>query len=242
MIFRKAIFIIHGFVGGVWDEQKLANDLQMYLDFDVYMITLPGHDKSIMLNVKRDEWVDAVDEQMKKLIERGYKTIYVIGHSMGGVLASYVASKYKEVKKLVLVAPAFKYLIFKDNKLQVFQSIKNVPNILKDYNQKDIISRIIKIPISVTLEFINLVKEHTDDVKDITCPILIIHGNDDQIVPKESVDYVHNNVLSNVNILMNMDDVNHDVFNGRRGDDAIKIIIEFLRHKFFKKTKKEFNK
>ena len=39
MLFRKAIFIIHGFAGGVWDHQNLANELQMYLDFDVYMIT-----------------------------------------------------------------------------------------------------------------------------------------------------------------------------------------------------------
>lgn len=85
MLFRKAIFIIHGFAGGVWDHQNLANELQMYLDFDVYMITLPGHDKSIMTNVKRDDWVKAVENQVEKLIARGYNKIYVIGHSMGSV-------------------------------------------------------------------------------------------------------------------------------------------------------------
>ncbi len=242
MLFRKAIFIIHGFAGGVWDHQNLANELQMYLDFDVYMITLPGHDKSIMTNVKRDDWIRAVENQVEKLIARGYNKIYVVGHSMGGVLASHVASKYKEVKRLVLVAPAFRYLIFKDDKLQVLGSIKEMPKILKQYNQKDVISRIIKMPLPVTMEFINLVKEHTNDVKSINCPTLIIHGNDDQIVPKSSVDYVHRNLKSDVNILVNMDDVTHDVFNGSRGDEAIDLTIRFLRMKFYKKIKEEINK
>lgn len=242
MLFRKAIFIIHGFAGGVWDEQNLANELQMYLDFDVYTITLPGHDKSIMLKVKRNDWVKAVEEQTEKLIKKGYRTIYVVGHSMGGVLATHVAAKYSEVKRLVLVAPAFRYLIFKDDKLQVLGSLKQVPKILKEYNQQDVISRIIKMPLSVTMEFVNLVKEHTDDVKKITIPTLIIHGDDDQIVPKESVDYVHNNILSNVNILINMDDVTHDVFNGKRGMDATEYTIKFLRSRFYKKIKEEINK
>ena len=37
--------------------------------------------------------------QIEKIIKHGYKEIYVIGHSMGGVIAAYLASKYKEVKK-----------------------------------------------------------------------------------------------------------------------------------------------
>lgn len=242
MRFRKAIFIIHGFAGGVWDHQNLANELQTYLDFDVYSITLPGHDKAIMLNTKRQDWIEAVEKQTEKLIKRGYKKIYVVGHSMGGVLATYVASKYKEVKKLVLVAPAFKYLVFKDDKLQIFGSLKEVPKILKDYNQKDVISRIIKMPLSVTMEFINLVKEHTNDVKNIYCDTLIIHGNDDQIVPKSSANYVHKNIKAKVNVLINMDDVTHDVFNGERGDEAIAYIINFLRTKCYRKKLEEVNK
>ena len=52
MIFRKAILLIHGFGGGIYDFGTLGNDLQMYLDFDVFTFTLPGHDKGYINNSK----------------------------------------------------------------------------------------------------------------------------------------------------------------------------------------------
>ena len=61
--------------------------------------------------------------QIEKIIKHGYKEIYVIGHSMGGVIAAYLASKYKEVKKLVLAAPAFQYFKFEGNKINILESI-----------------------------------------------------------------------------------------------------------------------
>lgn len=242
MFFRKAILLIHGFAGGPWDHQNLANDLQLYIDFDVYSVILPGHDKGIITNVTKEDWIKAVEIQTEKLINRGYKTIYVIGHSMGGVIATYIASKYTQVKKLILVAPAFKYLKFKDEKLDIIDSIISVPKVFKDYDNKEIISRILKVPLSTTLEFIKLVKEHTSDVKSITIPTLIIHGDNDQIVPRESVTYVHNNIQSKINILITMPSVTHDVFNGQRGNEVIEIIISFLRKKYYKNQKIEIEK
>lgn len=237
MFFRKAIVLIHGFAGGPWDHQNLSNELQLFIDFDVYNIILPGHDKSIITNVKRNDWISSVECLCDKLIDSGYKTIYVMGHSMGGVIATYIATKYKQVKKLILVAPAFKYLKFKDNKLDVINSLKTVPSVFKEYEEKEVIGRILKVPIPTTLEFTHLVKEHTDDVKNVSVPTLIIQGDKDSIVPYESSLYVHDNIKSEVNILAKMKGVTHDVFNGSRGEDAISLIKEFLRKKHFKKGK-----
>ena len=39
-----------------------------------------------------------------------------------------------------------------------------------------------------------LVEEHTGDVKNITCPTLILHGDKDDIVPYDSVLYVYDNI------------------------------------------------
>ena len=47
MIFRKAILIIHGFAGGTYDEEDLANKLELVKNFDVYQFTLPGHNKNL---------------------------------------------------------------------------------------------------------------------------------------------------------------------------------------------------
>lgn len=241
MLFRKAILLIHGFAGGPWDHQNLANDLQLYPDFDVYSFILPGHDKAIISKVKKEDWIKEAEIQTEKLIQKGYKKIYVIGHSMGGVIATHIAAKYKEVKKLVLVAPAFKYLKFKGEKFDIINSIKSVPEVIKANSDKQLIGRMFKVPLSTILEFMHLVKEHTKDVKKIYIPTLIIHGDADTIVPKDSVLYVHNNINSKVNILVNIKDVGHKVFSDVRSAEAEKITTEFLRKNNYPKTKSIIN-
>lgn len=229
MMFRKAILLIHGFAGGSYDYGNFGNDLQLYFDFDVYTFTLPGHDKIIIKDVTREDWINAAEKQIETLIKRGYKKIYVVGHSMGGVIACHVAKKYPQVKKLVLAAPAFRYLSVKDDKLDILESIKQTPSILKDYESDNVISRVLKLPISTTLEFINLVKEHEHDVKDILCPTLILWGNLDKIVPKEGAMHVYNNIKADSVTLYEIDNITHDVFNNDKYEDILKITTKFLK-------------
>lgn len=231
MIFRKAILIIHGFAGGPWDEEELANNLQLYLDFDVYTFTLPGHDKHHMHKIKKEDWEISVDLQMNKLINRGYRNIYVIGHSMGGVLASYAATKYKEVRKLVLIAPAFKYLAQKNEKLSITESIKSLKDIFSDYSQEEVFSRLSKVPLPTVLEFMNLTKKHYLDPKLIYAPTLIIQGTNDKVVPIESSKHVYNTLSSKTVTLVLMKDVTHDAIRGNRTNEVQKLIIKFLRTK-----------
>lgn len=231
MMFRKAILLIHGFAGGNYDFGELGNELQFYLGFDVFTFTLPGHDKNIITNVTRKDWINASEEMIKKIINKGYKTIYVVGHSMGGIIASHLASKYKEIKKLVLASPAFRYFIFKDNKLDLISSIKNSPKIFKDYPIDEVISRIFKVPIRTALEFIELAKESEKDLKNINCPTLILQGENDKIAPKESTEYVYDNIVSNVKLLINFEGAGHDIFTGEKKEIIIDEVISFLRKK-----------
>lgn len=228
MNFRKAILLIHGFAGGSYDYGDFGNDLQLYRNFDVYTFTLPGHDKPKINNVTKEDWIKAAEIQIEKIINNGYKKIYVIGHSMGGIIASHLASKYKEVKKLVLAAPAFKYLSFKDDKLDIIESIKKVPKIFKDYNYEEVMSRVLKIPITTVKEFMDLAESHKDDIKKINIPTLILYGNEDEIVPIDSVNYVYDNIKSKSVTLIELEHLNHDLFINNRYEEVKKIIVNFL--------------
>lgn len=228
MNFRKAILLIHGFAGGSYDYQDLSNDLQLFRNFDVYTFTLPGHDKPKINKVTKDDWIEAAENQIEKIINNGYKTIYVIGHSMGGIIASHLASKYPQVKKLVLAAPAFKYLSFKDDKLDIIESIKKMPKIFKDYDYEEVISRMLKVPIPTIREFIELAEAHTNDVKNIEIPVLILRGSDDEIVPIDSVNYVYDNIGSKSVTLIELENLNHDLFINDRYDEVKKLIVDFL--------------
>ena len=152
-IFKKAILLIHGFAGGNYDYNSLGNDLELYNSFDVFTFTLPGHERMIIDKVTREDWIKKAEDEIEKITNANYKEVYVIGHSMGGVIASHLASKYKEVKKLVLAAPAFHYLAFKGDKVDVIESIKKLPNLFKNYAPEEVLSRIFKIPAHTIKEF-----------------------------------------------------------------------------------------
>ena len=239
MLRKKAILLIHGFAGGSYDYGNLTNDLEFVNNYKVFTYTLPGHDKAIINKVTKDDWIRMSERQIERIINHGYKEIYVIGHSMGGVIAAYLASKYKEVKKLVLAAPAFQYFKFEDNKINILESIKVVPNLFKDYNKEEVISRLFKVPVPTIKEFMSLVSEHHSDVKSITCPTLIIHGTKDEIVPDTSVNYVYDNIKSTSVSLVEIDGLTHDLFINDRYDDVKKLIFDFFKHNP-KKTKNKY--
>ena len=227
---KKAILLIHGFVGGIYDFGDLTNELQVNKNIDVFSFTLPGHDLTIVKDVKYQDWIHEAERQMQFLINHNYKEIYVVGHSMGGVIASYLASTYTQVKKLVLVAPAFGYFSFKDGALDIKgfnDSIKNMKNIIGD-NMEIVLSRVIKTPISTMMEFTKLVNKYYESVRHIYCDTLIIRGSDDHVVPKEATDYVYSNIKSKNVHLYNMKEVNHNCFRERRCNQVIEIIEEFL--------------
>ena len=228
-IFKKAILLIHGFAGGNYDYNSLGNDLELYNSFDVFTFTLPGHERMIIDKVTREDWIKKAEDEIEKIINANYKEVYVIGHSMGGVIASHLASKYKEVKKLVLAAPAFHYLAFKGDKVDVIESIKKLPNLFKNYAPEEVLSRIFKIPAPTIKEFMKLVEEHTKDIKDITCPTLILHGEKDDIVPVDSVQYVYDNIKSKSVTLIELHSLTHDLFMNDRYEEVSDIIVKFFR-------------
>lgn len=229
---KKAILMIHGFVGGCYDFDNFNNDLQLHKKFDVFTFTLPAHEKMIVNNVKYEEWIDEATNKIEFLIQNGYKEIYLIGHSMGGVIAAKLASIYPQVKKLVLVAPAFRYFYFKNGKVDiknVSETLRNIKNILTDENNEILISRIAKTPLPTVIEFMKLVKENQNCVKHINCPTLSINGLKDIIVPEEATKHVYNSIKSKTNILYNIDNLSHDCFKNQ--PVVKKVITEFLLKK-----------
>jgi len=228
---RKAILFIHGFVGGTYDFGDLPNMLESNKKFDVYTFTLPGHDLTIVKGSKYIDWINEAERQMQFLLNCGYKEIYLVGHSMGGVIASYIAGMYPQVKKLVLAAPAFGFFSFKNGALDIKgfnDTIKNLGSSLGENNKEVVMSRIIKTPINTMLEFTKLVNDYHEAVKKVTCDTLIIHGTRDEIVPYDAIKYVYDNLSSKTVLLYNFKDVNHNCFREKRCNDVNDLIIDFF--------------
>ena len=236
---RRAVLFIHGFVGGTYDFGVLPRELESLGRFDVYSFTLTGHDLTIVKSVKYSEWIDDACEYMDFLVKSGYKEIYVIGHSMGGVIASYIASVYPQVKKLVLASPAFGYFSFKNGSVDIKgfnDTIKGLKDSFSEYNSEYVMSRIIKTPINTMIEFTKLVNRYYDSIKKVNCETLIIHGDSDYIVPIDAINYVYNSIGTNKCLLYNIKDVNHNCFREKRYDEINSLIIDFFKKRVNKKN------
>jgi len=224
ILFRKAILIIHGFAGGTYDEESIANYLEKKWNFDVYSFTLPGHDKYSFRTSRYVEWIDATENMVEMLIGYGYKDIYIIGHSMGGVLACYIAKKYKCVKKLVLAAPAFSYLTESD---KTVDKIKSAVKAIKENDTNEILTRFLKLPITSINQFAIFVEEYKDCYREINIPTLIIHGDADTIVPISSSTHIFEELSSKNKKILILDGITHDIFR-ECGFDTIKEVERFL--------------
>ena len=230
-LFRKAILIVHGFAGGVYDQEILNHELELKWNYDVFTFTLPGHEGITDRNIKCEEWIEKAENEMLYLIGNGYKNIYVIGHSMGGVIAGYLASKYKEVKKLVLVAPAFRHYGFEDGTFSLKNTVIKGSKIIDQYGFKMVANRFLKLPTAYVTEFRKLVKANQETCKDIHIPTLILRGTEDEIVPEDAIDLIYEQIDNPYKKVVHLEGITHDVFREDLAYEACVLTKDFLKCK-----------
>lgn len=228
ILFRKAVLMVHGYAGGTYDEEPLAISLEKYWNMDVYTFTLPGHQKRSVKTQKYSEWLEASEDMLKKIKSFGYKDIYLVGHSMGGIIATYLANKYSYVKKLVLVAPAFRYFVNKDD-ASTISIIKSGVVAAKTADKGELFTRFLKLPLSSFGEFTKLVSEYKDIIEEVKIPVLIVQGKDDNLVPFQSSIELIDRIKSKNKKLLLLDNTTHDVFKTEGCEKAIEEIERFLR-------------
>jgi carboxylesterase len=102
---KKAVLIIHGYTGFAGEFYDLAQNIHS-LGYTVSLPRLPGHGtnrKDFKATNDRD-WLSHVENCYADL-EAGHDEVYVVGLSMGGILALLVAARFNP-KRVVLLAPA----------------------------------------------------------------------------------------------------------------------------------------
>ena len=104
---KAAVLGIHGY-GGYPGELALPAIRLHALGFTVYVPRLPGHGTSgsDFEKSSRKDWYRCVREAYMNL-HADYDQVYVIGHSMGGILALLLAFEFT-IPRIILSAPAFK--------------------------------------------------------------------------------------------------------------------------------------
>ncbi|MFB4164517.1 alpha/beta hydrolase [Alteribacillus sp. JSM 102045] len=164
----------------------------------VYTPVLPGHDQNENLKEPSYKaWIYKADLAAKELFLYCNK-VYVIGFSMGGMLASYIAARYS-VSRVVLLGAAAQYIgpgqLMKDMAVMLESSVKGQ---MKKHPWYPIFNDKIHTPIQAAVEFRKGVKVVMPFLKDIKVPVFIGQGVQDGLVPRKSAEFLHENIKTPV--------------------------------------------
>ncbi|MDD5792358.1 MAG: alpha/beta fold hydrolase [Erysipelotrichaceae bacterium] len=164
---RPVVICIHGF--GRRKTVEYDNLLKAIChDYDVVLPEL--FDQRRADDIHWFNWVSRAEEKIIECKNRK-REIVLIGFSMGGVIASYLASKFN-IKRLILLAPAFEYLNLTTVKGQ-FKPKKSDPND----------DRFIPLPSTYYGPFMDVVNNCKESISSVKCPVLFIHCMGDEMIP-----------------------------------------------------------
>lgn len=226
---RPAILIIHGLGEGIEDNENFFNFIQSTHEFDVYMFTLPGSTRKNRIKFGKGyhEWLEVAEQNISKL-EEEYSDVYIVGHSMGAVISCFLASKHN-VKKLILVAPAFGIFNFKQNVTDIKSMIskKKLSTDAKIFYQI-VFSRFLSVPLHSYKNFILFTYKYKNSIRYVKCNTLIIYGKSDEIVPKKVVDHAYELLPGENKLYLSYKKVGHVIFQSNRKDEINNDMLEFL--------------
>ncbi len=221
--------IIHGYTGGPYEVEPLAQYLKEKTDWQIEVPLLSGHGTELHLeHVNYEDWLeDAVNALFK--LQETCETVYVIGFSMGGMIAAYLAANYK-VDRLVLLSTARRYLSFRHLSTYIREGIeasikgelKESP-LYKHYKYKFDV-----VPFTANIEFMKLVNKTKGYLKDVKSPVFIAQGQKDALVPAKTAYALHDEISSEDKEVVFFERSNHLICLGEDHDVLNVMIYRFL--------------
>lgn len=187
--------IIHGFGGGLKEIAYLEQYLRQN-NRTVETILLAGHgvSKKELGDSTYLEWLSSADRAFRK-ITRKYDSVTLIGFSMGGLISTYLANKYKAERLVLVNTPVYFWNI------QVI--VKSVLQDLQDrqYKHIDYYRRsFARTPMRSGLQFLRILTKGKEWFQHVKCPTLILQCRDDESVRPKSAAYIQRRMKAEVTL------------------------------------------
>jgi acylglycerol lipase len=173
--------------------------------------------------------------------KRNPKKIFLIGHSMGGLIVDMYAIKYKDVDGIISsAAPSY---FIKDVLPFRFIGYKWLGSLTRKTNFENQLSRITEVESNYAEDPLNLKKFYfslagnmfvsgvrylNKNINQFQLPILILHGEKDTVVPKEFSQRLLELIPVEDKKLIIYPDAYHEIFNEIDRDQAFKDVIQWL--------------
>lgn len=184
---NSIIIMAHGFTGDKSEWGRFDKTAEAFNEagYNVLAFDFSGSGESDDDSLTVGKQVDDLNCAIKFVLDKGFEDIGLLGLSLGGLVSLKTYSPEKNIETMVLWAPVTakkeNYVIKK----------KFSPEELKELREKGYITKIMeagvrkKIIIDKQMIYDRETVDQKELLSNIDCPILIIHGNQDESVPLE---------------------------------------------------------
>lgn len=247
---KKAILLLHGWLSDPSDFVSLIPKLKSTYDY-IESLTYVGHGDDDPFNFDSDKTFELLHNTFKNL-QLNYEIIDVVGFSLGGALAVYLSQHYA-FNKLVLLAPANKYLNFRFTLSRLKHLFKCLymyqkAVIAKDEEQKELYKMKLrnvfeddKVSLGFVKEkylrkhfrksfkqFRKIIKTINLETKEIKNPLFIAWGKFDQLVPHSSARDLYDICSNDTKKFVVYEEMSHTLIISKNNEKLVNDIINFL--------------
>ena len=196
--------LIHGLSSSPSEMRFLGNFLSEK-GYSIAAPLLPGHGTKPedMMKYGWWDWYYEIETAFNRLVKRNCKKIYLVGLSMGSLIALHGAAQKLPIAgvvamappihlepKTIYAAPIIKYFKKSVKKEEIVKSVDGIQRIA--YNEH---------VIHGVHEFLKLRSKVKESLADIKKPALIVHSKDDRLCLPSSAQYVHDRLGSSLKVL-----------------------------------------
>jgi len=215
--------IIHGFGGSADEVSPLASRLKSK-GYKVACPGLKGHTgrRSDLKRAGYTDWIKSAERGLVELMP-GCNFVFIIGFSMGGLIAVNLALKY-DIAGIVTINTPIHYW-------DVRMILSNIARGLvgRDFRIiKRYLRAAVKFPVSALWNFRMLLNKTKPLLSDIICPVLITQGLDDDTVRKSSAKYLFGSISSEIKRMKFYENSGHVMLHSPAAGNVIRDIEEFL--------------
>jgi len=179
---KQPCLMFHGFTGGPFEVEPLAGYLlEQGRASEVPKLPWHGEDAHELRAARWQDWVRTAEQHADRMA-RQYGSFDLVGFSMGGLLAAYLAVRYP-VRRLVLLNTAVIY-VSPSRFLQVIR--EDWRNQDQDYLHK---AR--HTPLSATWQFTRLVRHLKPEIGKVSIPTFVAQAEQDQVIHPQSARYIY---------------------------------------------------
>ena len=232
------VLLFHGFTGTPSELEYVGREINRREGWSVFIPCLPGHCTSPydLEKIRQDDWIKGAEKHFLELREQ-YRTVFVGGLSMGGLIALKLAMKYRSIPAIVTIASPMKLKNkFDDMLLKTFAMLDLEIPFHHRKNGRDIhfpppTFQFVDykwFPLSAAVELYKLILHVRFGLNQVSNPILVLHSLSDNTAHPESAKIIYGRVSSKIKEIFYFQDSYHVIPLDVDRECLTKKMIEFF--------------